>query len=271
MTNNDINYFSDQQYLKEQQYKTQDNLQARINLHIRFGTNPYSWPRWVFDQLDILSGQRILELGCGPADLWNENRDRIPPATEILLADLSIGMVKRAHQKLAEHPGITTICADVQNIPVPGCSYDIVTANHMLYHVPDIERGLQEIRRVLKPGGKLLAATNGNQHMRELGDLIRAYSPNYQDPSSRFSLENAPDHLHPLFAQIEVRRFKENLLVTELEPLLAYIRSLSWNYYEKDKTLINSLEKAIRERFTVQGQYFITKSQGAVIGIKPQK
>ena len=80
---------TDQEYLLSEQYQDASNLNARIQLHRRFSVNKYGLPRWVFDQLDFSSTSRILELGCGPANLWRENLDRIPKGWDITLSDLS--------------------------------------------------------------------------------------------------------------------------------------------------------------------------------------
>ena len=61
---------------------------------------------------------------------------------------------------------------DAQDIPFEDDTFGCVVANHMLYHVPDLDKGLAEIRRVLKPGGKLYAATNGEAHMLELEAFV---------------------------------------------------------------------------------------------------
>jgi hypothetical protein len=74
-----VSIFTDQTYLREEQYRTDENLRARIDLHRRFSTNPERWHRWVFDRFAFAPDARILEVGCGPAELWSENRDRIPP------------------------------------------------------------------------------------------------------------------------------------------------------------------------------------------------
>jgi hypothetical protein len=69
---------SDQEFLLTDQYKNASNLDARIQLHRLFSINKYGWMRWVFDQFDLPPACRILDLGCGPADLWVQNLERIP-------------------------------------------------------------------------------------------------------------------------------------------------------------------------------------------------
>ena len=90
------------QSMLRQQYQTDANLTARIDLHRRFSANPYPWHRWVFDHLALPADARVLELGCGPADLWRENAGRIPAGWDITLTDFSEGMVAAAQRNLAE-------------------------------------------------------------------------------------------------------------------------------------------------------------------------
>ena len=97
----------------EQQYRDDSNLRARIDLHERFTTATEPWHRWVFDRIDLPPEARILEIGCGPAELWAQNLDRIPAGWELTLADLSPGMVEKAREVLGRprrlsrgrHPG----------------------------------------------------------------------------------------------------------------------------------------------------------------------
>ena len=159
---------TDQNRLRTQ-YRDATNLSARINLHARFSTNAYGWHRWVFDQFEPRPHWRVLELGCGPGTLWLKNRDRLPEDWDIMLSDFSPGMLEEARRKLASLPHPFAFRQmDAQAIPLPDASLDAVIANHMLYHIPDRQKAFAEIRRVLKPGGRLYAATNGHNHLREL-------------------------------------------------------------------------------------------------------
>lgn len=63
---------SNQEFLLIDQYKNAPNLDARIQLHRRFSTNKYGWLRWVFDQFDLPPACRILDLGCKPTNLWQQ-------------------------------------------------------------------------------------------------------------------------------------------------------------------------------------------------------
>ena len=80
--------------------------------------------------------------------------------------------------------------ADVQELPFADGEFDVAIAAWMLYHVPDLERGVAELARVLRPGGRLVAATNSRFHLLELRELVGS------GPSTlKFSREDGEDHL----------------------------------------------------------------------------
>src|SRR3954469_9925042 len=76
----------------KEQYRDASNLHARAAIY-RFGTSNISWPRWVFDQLDLQPNARVLEIGCGAGGFWKENAERIPKGLILTLSDLSPGML----------------------------------------------------------------------------------------------------------------------------------------------------------------------------------
>lgn len=260
----------DQNYLKKTQYATSENLEARIAIHRRFGTNPYSWFQWVGDHLGLQEGMQIVEVGCGPGSLWQANIMRLPEKVNVKLGDLSSGMVRQARDGLQGRPAFQFFTVDLQALPFRAAHFDLVIANHMLYHVPDMQQGLAEARRVLKPGGRLVAATNGNAHMGELYTLVQAHIPISQQTlwsPRRFSLENGQDLLAPYFRRIEVIPFLDDLIVTEAEPLLAYIRSM-WSIGLEQASARSSaaLENEVHALTAAPGGFTIHKSQGLIIG-----
>lgn len=215
------------------QYRTSANLDARIRLHVRFSTNHYGWPRWVLDQIAAPQAAQLLEVGCGPASLWVENADRIPSGWQITLTDQSAGMIAQAEQALAAAGRPFHFAQmDAQALHFADGAFDAVIANHMLYHVPDLPQALREIQRVLKPGGRLYAATNGKAHMAELRTLIQQFDPTLDymataaPPERFFSLENGAAHLSPWFASVELRRYEDGLAVTDANALVDYVFSM---------------------------------------------
>ena len=156
---------NDPQYISKQ-YRDAANLTARISLHQRFGTNPYNWQPWVFDHFDLPSQCRVLELGCGTGNLWLENLERIPPGWQITLSDQSKGMVEQARSSLdGQRPfQFEVIDAQSASFPLESGNFDAVIANHMLYHLADRPTAFSEIRRVLKPGGRILISDLISDH-----------------------------------------------------------------------------------------------------------
>jgi ubiquinone/menaquinone biosynthesis C-methylase UbiE len=240
-----------------------------MTLHERFSTNPYGWHRWVFDQFSLPPDARLLEVGCGPGTLWVENRDRIPGSWHVVLTDFSAGMVEEASRRLRhDAPGLAFAIADAQALPFPPAAFDAVVANHMLYHVPDRPAALAEIRRVLRPDGRLYAAANGQAHMQELHDWFRE-SASHLTPlgdawGETFNLENGEEQLSPWFSAIRLHRYEDMLVVTEAEPLIAYLLSGRYQSILAGERLAE-VTRAIEEEIAVRGAIQITKDAGLFV------
>jgi ubiquinone/menaquinone biosynthesis C-methylase UbiE len=270
--------FHDPQYLRSKQYKDASNLNARQRLHVRFSKNPLGWLRWVFDQLDLPANCQLLELGCGSGDLWRDNADRVPPGWEIILTDFSPGMLEKARGNLEELDSLGVKgqfefrVVDAQELPFKNEWFDAVIANHMLYHVPDRPRALAEIHRVLKPGGKLFAATNGPTHMQELYALMVRLNPDFSledmKISLSFSLENGAEQLSTCFKKVAMQRQANWLEVTEVEPLLAYILSMVIAEDVASQSRLADLEVSLQDEIAAKGAIHITKDAGMFIATK---
>jgi ubiquinone/menaquinone biosynthesis C-methylase UbiE len=133
---------------------------------------------------------RILEVGCG----WGELATRLARDTgaDVSAVDLSPRMVE-----LARAAGVQAEEGDVQGLPFADGQFDVVVAAWMLYHVPNLELALSELRRVLRPGGRLVAATNSVLHLHELRELVGS------GPSTiRFSRETGAGLLSPFFDRV---------------------------------------------------------------------
>jgi len=143
------------------------------------------------DAVVAAAPRRVLEVGCG----WGELAEWIARETraEVVAVDLSPRMVELACDR-----GIDASVADVQALPFEDGTFDLVVAAWMLYHVPDLDRGLAEIARVLRSGGTFVASTNSRFHLHELRELVGS------GPSTlKFSREDGEEHLRPHFATID--------------------------------------------------------------------
>jgi ubiquinone/menaquinone biosynthesis C-methylase UbiE len=266
----------DQNYLESVQYKDARFLNDRIRLHQRFSTNPYGWFRWVFDQLDLPTIVNILEIGCGPGTLWLENKDRIPEGWRITLSDFSWGIVREARRNIGNARNYFSY--DVLNgmaMPFPKNTFDAVIANHMLYHIPNRGKSFAEINRVLKPDGWFFASTIGENHLKELSHIMAGFtktSGNYYSPSlnpNGFTLENGTEQLALWFKHIEIRHYYDALIITEANPLVAYILSMipPSEICTSENEIIN-LSSLINELIQQNGSINIQKSSGMFISKK---
>jgi ubiquinone/menaquinone biosynthesis C-methylase UbiE len=263
--------FTDQQYLKTDQYRDSSNLDVRVLIHQRFSTNSYDWFKWVFDAVAKLpNNARILELGCGPGYLWKENISRIPAAWNIILSDLSPGMLDAAWRNLVVTGWPFKFEEiDAQSIPYKDETFDAVIANHMLYHVPDRAKALAEIKRVLKPSSHLIATTIGENHLKEIADWLRQINlgNTFESFGSPFTLENGLEQLKQFFSQVTISRYPDQLHVTEVEPIITYIRS-SIHAKELSEVKLENIRLDLEKELKEKGKIFIRKDSGLFEAVK---
>ena len=197
-----------------QQYAREDNLRARQALwEGAVGTDPKEVLRRTLVEWQP---RRLLEVGGGQGELAERIEGEL--GAEVTFVDLSPRMVE-----LARARGLDARVADVQELPFDHGTFDTVVAAWMLYHVPDLDRALGEIARVLQTGGALIAVTNSFEHVVELRELV-AYEG---DLDGTFSRENGEQFLRRHFATVE--RFDADVTVSidDRQKLVAYRDSVS--------------------------------------------
>lgn len=217
----------DQGYLRDVQYRDSSNLDARIRLHERFSTAPVPLYEFVAGLVDWRPDLRVLECGVGPGLLWENGQ--APRGLDLTLTDLSPGMVETAVAR-ARGKGFERVVGqecDAQDLPFDDASFDLVIANHMLYHVPDPTRAVAGFARVLRPGGQVVAATNGAGHMAELTRVIAEVFASSEAGSidARFGIDTGEAMLRERFGSVVWHAYDNDLLVTDPAAVVAYARS----------------------------------------------
>ena len=145
------------------EYATEDGLRARASVYEGLA-GPDS-RQIAFDAVRETAPERVLEVGCG----WGEFAARVQEelGATVVAVDISPRMVELARER-----GVDARVGDVQELPFADGEFDCATAMHILYHAADVDRALAELRRVLRPGGRLVATTNGKRHLEELWLLV---------------------------------------------------------------------------------------------------
>jgi SAM-dependent methyltransferase len=220
----------DQAYLRDVQYRDSTRLAARASLHVKYGTAPIAWFPWVASQIGWPVRARVLDVGCGAGWLWTEASAHLPSGLYLTLTDLSSGMVAEAVARVGgvgRHRQVDGGVADAQALPFAADSFDILVANHMLYHVPDPRLAVAELARVVRADGLLVAGTSGAEHLRELAE-IRAEvfgGPRVLATVDAFGIEVGAPILRGCFAEVEWRHYDDWLDCTDPDDVLAFLAS----------------------------------------------
>ncbi|MEV4557242.1 class I SAM-dependent methyltransferase [Kitasatospora sp. NPDC049285] len=214
---------ADKAILANSAYADGRHLAARQSIY-QWQQPQYDLPGLVVEELAGTSGT-VLDVGCGNGKFVSRlHKDR--PDLQVVGTDISAGILADVAKPV--------VVADAQVLPFADDSADAVLALHMLYHVSNIEATIEELARVCRPGGMLIASTNSDTDKQELdqlwaraaGDVLGVpEGPARVSLSSRFSLEKAPVYLRTAFKDIQVKELPGIIEISDPAPIVAHLAS----------------------------------------------
>jgi len=255
------------------QYRTDANLRSRQRLWEQ-QQPPFDLVSWVLDvaSLPPRSTARVLDVGCGNGAYLAQLHAR---GIDAVGCDLSSGMLAAA---AAAAPHVRLVNADIVQLPFRNDAFDVVLAPHMLYHVDDRRAAVSEIRRVLRPGARCVAVTNGRDHMRSLRAIVesavRVSTPGWQmrDPSTEaFSLDNGADQLRVAFRDVTCILAEDAAPVALTDATVAgdYVASTADHYQPQTARpwpeVVDDVRRSVQQVIDDSGAFVVRGSTGAFV------
>jgi SAM-dependent methyltransferase len=221
---------TDRDLLTQKAYATDEMLLLRQRIHELYSIPKINFTEWVLDRVGWRGDEIVLDIGSGPGTYFDQLVPRIPQG-HLLAGDLSLGMMRQANKRV--QAGLT-LNIDAQALPFPDRVFDVILANHMLYHVPDLDQALGEIHRVLKSDGVLIAATNSQFNLPEFEQLIRrayhllgAIGPDAQPRlNQHFYLEDGAARLARHFYAVARYDLPGAFVFPTAQPAIDYLNSM---------------------------------------------
>jgi demethylmenaquinone methyltransferase/2-methoxy-6-polyprenyl-1,4-benzoquinol methylase len=193
-----------------------------LNRLLSLGTD-LSWRRRALDLAPLGDGGRALDVGTGTGDFALALLARWPQSASVTGIDISPGMLEVARRRAAK-AGLGAryerLVASVESLPFADAQFDVAIAGFVIRNVGDIPRGLSEMRRVLRPGGRAVILDLHTPRNRAIRRLYRSYS--ILSPRLAAALGGDPDAYRYLPRSIEA--FYEPEALAELLRVAGFSR-----------------------------------------------
>jgi SAM-dependent methyltransferase len=182
----------DNPLLVQWEYASEERLAKRNALFraLLQGENP---EEQAFEAVAEVRPRRVLDVGCGTGEMAEQIQREL--GAEVVAVDVAQRMVD-----LTRARRVDARLADVQSLPFADGDFDCVSACWVLYHAADLDRAISECARVLRPGGRLVASTVG-ENLSELWELL---GDGVGEPLS-FNYRDGAEKLRAHFARVEQR------------------------------------------------------------------
>jgi SAM-dependent methyltransferase len=232
-----------------QEYLSLEPLSTRIHTHRCYSELPDDVESAVLRAVSLSRYTDLLDVGCGTGSFL---RNLAAQGHRGRLAGLDTSPA--AVHALGDVAGVSAHLGNAMDLPFGAASFDVITARHMLYHVPDVRQALTECRRVLGPEGTFAAVVNHPDVTPRVSALVAAVvSAAGVDipvvPNSRVHSDNLPEMIESIFGSVVVHRYDNALVFDRPEPVIAFtVAQLSFYGVQPDSALRPELTRAIETK-----------------------
>ena len=263
--------------MKIEYKETSSDLLKRIDIHKRYGGRDID--AWMLEVLRPQPGTRILDVGCGAGKQCFVFWDALQGKADIIGGDVSDELLETARQanaRTGNQVKFTELNFN-QRFPFDDAAFDLLSCCFAIYYAENIPSTIGEMRRVLRPGGRLFTTGPMPENKRLFYEIIREATGKPIPPmpgSSRYGSQIL-DEIRRRFARVEVQIFENPLAFESVEPFLTYTRaSLSedrrlWTSLFQGKEAFEKLMEAIAAtaaaRLQRDGRLVMTKVVGGFI------
>jgi ubiquinone/menaquinone biosynthesis C-methylase UbiE len=259
------------------QYDDAERFRIRVEAHDLYGERAGSFREWLLVRINPTTGDRVLDVGCGPGTY---HPALAAAGVRLTACDTSAGMLREAVAQAAEGRfHISAVRANAEALPFTGDLFDIVMANHMLYHVPDRRRALSEMRRVLRIGGRAIMATNSAQNCERISSMHEetarslGYAPAVPD-ALRFTLDDLP-LVQSVFPGAQVFEREDAFVFPDATSAVRYYASYMVDSIEERPAdgshrprLAAEMHNRIQQVVDREGSFRVPKSAGCFIATR---
>ena len=228
--------WADRSFLRDVQYRTDANLAARQSIY-SYQDPHIDLQARVIDLAAPAAGETVCDVGCGNGTYLAELARRGFAGRCLAWTCRSACWRRRASGlgAVEARQAVELLAADAAALPLRDGAADLTLAMHMLYHVPDPSQAVRELRRVTRPGGRVVIGLNGPGHLRQLREVVAAArGDDVWGQHERLTLDDGEALAGRYFSTVTRHDFVSELRIPDPEPIADYVRSMSGTQHGAD-------------------------------------
>ena len=264
-----------------QAYMSKEAADIRRHIDQTYGKPVVDFPYWILSKRKFWRGDEVI-LDINPSDgVYFDLLSSHIPEGNYFATDVSFSMLEDAQQHEFA-PDMNLSLATPHALPFPDATFDIVIADHILYHLDHLDMLLTELHRVLRDDGVLMASTDSQFTMGEFDTLTRrALTLLGRPPRSNdiyygrfvesFALENGAVQLARCFRGVARYELPSTLVFTDTPPVMDFLYSnrvaieptlppeVHWDAY------MNIMNEQVRRLISHFGELVVNRLSGVLL------